>query len=189
MSKDVLEPFRIESNTNADIFIVKGKDFTIKTDMMTFNFWQYENEEKGYDYEGLRHETLYPLELDLLFCDCDIDAYSIKLDQWDISICSFDNNKMKIMCEGLEKKDLEFLCYSYEDVEERFNLPRRCIVLTFTKFKEKFNLKGTKKQFIENPPNDFELYGYTTRGEKWHYKLYKIVEINFEYHVYECSLN
>ena len=187
MSVTPIEEYSIDKYDNDEYFVLKGKDFTVKTNNICFNFWQYENEDKDYLYEGIRHDNLNPFELDLLLCDCDIE--DIKIDEYDFTIDSFEDSKMKIICEGIENKDLEYICYSYEHIEEDFDLPIKYKRLTFTEFKNKFNLKGTKKQFIENTPEGFYLTFCTTKGNKYYYELNKEIEENFEHHIYECSLS
>lgn len=163
-------------------FIIKCKDTTIQTKELPVSYWKYEDG----DLCGLESDEVTPFDFELLYEDCDIDT--IQIEEKDFQIESIDNESIKIVCKNLTYEDLNNMLIDYEEVKEDFNLKTRCKYLTFTEFKKLFDLKGTKKQLIENTPRGCELHYYTTSNNKRKYTLYKTIEENCMYVQYECQL-
>lgn len=175
-----------------DMFIIKGKDFTIKSSEIVLNYWEYfecdSDDNDNVDFK-VEHVTSFE-ELQEIFNNFDIDDITITDNFYKFKIESYNKNTICILCDECELKDiLDCIDEDYEHVEHKFNLKTIHKSLKFSEFKTMFNLKGTKKQLIHNTPEGYELNFLTLNwNTRIKYTLSKTIEENCNYIEYYCCL-
>lgn len=171
-----------------DRFIIKGRDFTVETDSIKINYWDYSDE--GCSLEVTWIDSFE--ELEDVFDNFDYEEVTLTNEFYSFSYEYDDENCIvKIICSNACLNDdmLECIDEDFKHVNCKFDLPTKCKCLTFTEFKKLFDLKGTKKQLIENTPEGYELNFLTVNwNTRIKYTLYKTVEENLYYIQYRCDL-
>lgn len=171
-----------------DRFIIKGKDFTVETDSIKINYWDYSNE--GCSLEVTWIDSFE--ELENIYDNFDYEEVTLTNEFYCFSYeYDEENCIVKIICSNSYLNDdiLECINEDFKHVNCNFDLPTKFKCLTFTEFKKLFGLKGTKKKIIENCPPEYELNFLTVNwNTKIKYTLYKTVEENLQYIQYRCDL-
>lgn len=150
------------------MIILRGADFECEVNSITTGYDKYYDDCVDYEIEVLTgtYVKIDSAILNKIFNSIYNESIGLNigdLEDYPFSYtCDIDNNILIIDCININLKmiqndncDIEIIGEVKNIVNKKLSIKYRH--LSYKDFKSKFNLKGTKKQFIENCPDGFYL--------------------------------